>query len=127
MSWPETALAQQTFPCKRNLLGRLVSSYGDGILLRNFGNYLTIKMTSHPKILVPFSRIAVSFSNLAALNTAFCSKLGTLLKSQNNFLKHKAFYRDRLRQLGIELYFRYFGVEVDFIPEHMPFASENIL
>jgi hypothetical protein len=45
----------------------------------------------------------MSFSNLAELNTAFCSKLGTLLKVKTTFLQYKAFYRDTLRQLGIEL------------------------
>jgi hypothetical protein len=79
-----------------------------------------------PKILVPISRIALSFSNLAAPVTA-CSKLWNLLKSQNKFLKHKAFYSDRLRHVGIERYFQYFEVQVDFIPEQMPFASESII
>jgi len=64
-------------------------------------------------VLVSISRIALNFSNLAAPLTACCSKLGTLLKSQNKFLKHKAFYSDRLRYVGIELYFQYFEVEVD--------------
>jgi len=69
----------------------------------------------------------LSFSNLAAPVTASCSKLGNILKSQKKLLKHKTVYSDRLGQLGIELYFTYFGAEVDFILENMPFVSENIL
>jgi hypothetical protein len=80
-----------------------------------------------PKILIPIRRITLSFSNLAAPITACYSKLGTLLKSQDKFLKHKAFYSDRLRHVGTELYFQYFEVEVDFVPDNMPFASEYIL
>jgi hypothetical protein len=77
----------------RALLGRLVSADGGGSLLRNFGNYWPFEKTPHPKLLVPISRIALGFSNLAALITACLSKLGIILKSQNKFLKYKTFYQ----------------------------------
>ena len=59
-------------------------------------------MTPNPKILIPNGRIALSFSNLAAPITACCKKLGIILKSQNKFLKHKAFYSDRLRNVKVK-------------------------